>query len=91
LLILISKLKLENNRFTGHNPEIPPELKTDWVNELSAEVWLPGLSDAAKESIAKGGYYTHEVKPGLVVIAINNNFCYHMNWYGTLFIFCVIY
>lgn len=47
---------------------------------MAAELWLPGLTEAAKETIAKGGYYAHEVKPGLVVLAINNNYCYHMNW-----------
>ncbi|XP_059484529.1 sphingomyelin phosphodiesterase-like isoform X2 [Neocloeon triangulifer] len=69
------------NVFSGLHPEIPEELSSNWVYALAAEMWLPEMTEASKETVRKGGFYAHEIKPGLVVIAINNNYCYHLNWW----------
>ncbi|CAB3360244.1 Hypothetical predicted protein [Cloeon dipterum] len=69
------------NLFSGQHPEIPEEISSNWVYELAVEMWLPDLTLESRESIKKGGFYKYEIKPGLVIIAINNNYCYHLNWW----------
>jgi len=39
------------------------------------------LPESTQQTIRKGGYYTLLIKPGLRLIALNNNDCYIFNWW----------
>lgn len=39
------------------------------------------LPPAALKTVVNGGYYTTLVKPGLRLIALNNNVCFVLNWW----------
>jgi sphingomyelin phosphodiesterase len=39
------------------------------------------LPPDALETIKKGGYYTTLIRPGLRLIALNNNVCFALNWW----------
>jgi hypothetical protein len=56
------------------------QLSTDWVYEMAAEAWSRWLPPSIRSSVQQGGSYAYEVKPGLLVVSINNNFCYTYNW-----------
>lgn len=55
-------------------------LSTQWVFDLVAEQWGDWLTEDAKKTILKGGYYTVSPKKGFRVVALNSNVCYTVNW-----------
>ena len=65
------------------------ELSTKWLYEILADVWISlWLPEDTRETILRGGYYTALVRPGFRVIALNNMYCYMLNWserFGTIF------
>ncbi|KAF4521929.1 hypothetical protein B566_EDAN009456 [Ephemera danica] len=61
-------------------PEIPANLRQDWLYTLAADLWSPWLPPETRPDILAGGMYSTEVTPGLVVIGINTMFCYTYNW-----------
>ncbi|KAJ8922712.1 hypothetical protein NQ315_007747 [Exocentrus adspersus] len=56
-------------------------ISTQWVFDLVAEQWGEWLSEDAKKTILKGGYYTVSPRKGFRVIALNSNLCYITNWW----------
>lgn len=58
-----------------------PELSTQWVFDLSADLWSTWLPSNTRETILKGGYYTFLIKPGLRIVALNSNVCFNFNWW----------
>ncbi|KAF4525726.1 hypothetical protein B566_EDAN011904 [Ephemera danica] len=73
------------NQFTAETERatIPSNLSSEWVYQQSKEEWSTWLADQGA-TIHKGGYYVVEVKPKLLVIGLNNNFCYNFNWWTML-------
>lgn len=58
-----------------------PDLSIQWLYDFIADknsYWLP---ESALETIKQGGFYTVLIRPGLRIIALNNNDCYTYNWY----------
>jgi hypothetical protein len=56
------------------------KVSTNWLYQISAEVWSGWLPSETKETILKGGFYTVLARPGFRIVALNNNVCYHFNW-----------
>ncbi|XP_046397586.1 sphingomyelin phosphodiesterase-like [Ischnura elegans] len=57
------------------------KLSINWLYETVADVWSPWLSEDARATILKGGYYTALAKPGLRIIGLHNMACYVFNWW----------
>ena len=51
---------------------------------LADHTWADGLLGEEREVFRRNGFYSTLVKPGLRVIAINNNFCIGMNFFMML-------
>ncbi|CAG0884462.1 unnamed protein product [Darwinula stevensoni] len=61
---------------------IPKEdFSVDWLYEALWDLWKDWLPADQKENVLHGGYYSVLARPGLRIIAINNNFCYAFNWF----------
>ncbi|XP_055710731.1 sphingomyelin phosphodiesterase-like [Phlebotomus papatasi] len=58
-----------------------PALSTQWLYDFLANEWSYWLPASALETVRRGGYYTVLVRPGLRVIALNNNDCYTFNFW----------
>ncbi|XP_071451895.1 sphingomyelin phosphodiesterase-like [Hetaerina americana] len=56
-------------------------VSTTWVYETVADAWAPWLSEEARATVRKGGFYTALAKPGLRIIGLNNMDCYVFNWW----------
>ncbi|KAK3927643.1 Sphingomyelin phosphodiesterase [Frankliniella fusca] len=59
-------------------------LSSRWLYEVLADVWIKKtrwLPESTRETILRGGFYTLLVEPGFRVIALNNMYCYPMNWW----------
>ncbi|KAJ8960386.1 hypothetical protein NQ314_006076 [Rhamnusium bicolor] len=56
-------------------------LSTQWLFDLVAEQWSDWLTDDAKQTILRGGYYTISPRKGFRVIVLNTNVCYLENWW----------
>lgn len=56
-------------------------LSIQWLYDHVAELWKGALPPAALETVTSGGYYTTLVKPGLRLIALNDNVCFVLNWW----------
>lgn len=54
-------------------------VSSQWLFDLIHDQWSPLLPDEAHETLRAGGHYSVLVRPGLRLIAINSNFCYHSN------------
>ncbi|CRK90511.1 CLUMA_CG004132, isoform A [Clunio marinus] len=70
----------------AQNVFAPPEvtdlsLSTKWLYQHVSEVWKDFLPSDALETVKTGGYYTTLVRPGLRLIALNNNVCFKLNWW----------
>lgn len=57
------------------------DLSTTWLYELVGEIWGGLISNASQQTIIDGGYYSVLVRPGLRLIALNNNPCFVFNWW----------
>ncbi|XP_065347089.1 sphingomyelin phosphodiesterase-like [Cloeon dipterum] len=68
------------HNFVADNPEIPSNISTGWLYSLADYIWSSWIPNAS-ETILKGGFYSYEVNPSLKVIALNNIFCYNLNWW----------
>jgi sphingomyelin phosphodiesterase len=58
-----------------------PSISTKWLYEHVSEIWKPNLPPCALETVRNGGYYTALIRPGLRLIALNNNVCFTINWW----------
>lgn len=58
-----------------------PTLSVQWLYEHVAQLWQGMLPAEALETVKLGGYYTTLVRPGLRLIALNNNVCFTFNWW----------
>ncbi|XP_034256824.1 sphingomyelin phosphodiesterase-like [Thrips palmi] len=57
-------------------------LSTRWLYEVLADEWITHwLPEDTRATILKGGYYTVLVRPGFRVVALNNMYCYTLNWW----------
>uniref|UniRef100_V5GSZ1 Sphingomyelin phosphodiesterase n=1 Tax=Anoplophora glabripennis TaxID=217634 RepID=V5GSZ1_ANOGL len=56
-------------------------LSTQWVFDLVAEQWGEWLTEDAKKTLLKGGYYTVSPRKGFRIVALNSNVCYTVNWW----------
>lgn len=52
-----------------------PTFSTQWLYDHVAELWRE------ESTVRDGGYYTKLIKPGLRVIALNNNLCFIYNFW----------
>ncbi|PNF14909.1 hypothetical protein B7P43_G04318 [Cryptotermes secundus] len=68
------------NLFAPHNID-NKKVSTNWLYELSAELWTYWLPPETKETILQGGFYTVLVRPGFRIIALNSNLGYTANWW----------
>jgi hypothetical protein len=66
-------------RFAPHNIA-NKKVSTNWLYELSAELWSDWLPQETKETILQGGFYTVLVRPGFRIIALNSNLGHTYNW-----------
>jgi sphingomyelin phosphodiesterase len=55
-------------------------LSSKWLHDTVSFLWGLWLPDESKETIKKGGYYSHLVTSSLKVIGLNMNYCYNFNW-----------
>jgi len=54
----------------------------DWLyGGLAVEPWADNLEEEARVSFRENGFYSTLVRPGLRIIALNNNFCVGMNFF----------
>jgi sphingomyelin phosphodiesterase len=44
-------------------------------------LWSTWLPENTSDTIIQGGYYTTLIRPGLRLIALNNNYCFIYNWW----------
>ncbi|XP_026274503.1 sphingomyelin phosphodiesterase [Frankliniella occidentalis] len=59
-------------------------LSSRWLYEVLADVWIKKtrwLPETTRDTIMRGGFYTLLVEPGFRVVALNNMYCYPMNWW----------
>lgn len=59
-------------------------LSTRWLYEVLADVWIDKtrwLPESTRATILRGGYYEVEVQEGFRVVALNNMYCYTLNWW----------
>lgn len=56
-------------------------LSIQWLYDHVAELWSDKLSPEVLSSVKSGGFYTTFVRPGLRLIALNNNVCFTFNWW----------
>lgn len=57
-------------------------LSTRWLYQVLADTWISlWLPEDTRATILKGGYYTVLVRPGFRVVALNNMYCYTLNWW----------
>lgn len=57
------------------------KFSTQWLYHLAGDLWGGSLTKDAKQSLNYGGYYTTQLRPGLRLIALNNNPCILYNWW----------
>lgn len=69
------------NTFAPHNIS-DKNVSTNWLYELSAELWSVWLPPETKETILHGGFYTVLARPGFRIIALNSNLGYTANWWS---------
>lgn len=69
------------NTFAPHSIS-DEKLSTNWLYELSAELWSEWLPPETKETILRGGFYTVLARPGFRIIALNSNLGYTDNWWS---------
>ena len=62
------------------NQSLPENLSSKWLHDTVSFLWGLWLPNESKETIKKGGYYSHLVTPSLKVIGLNMNYCYNFNW-----------
>lgn len=74
-------LKIFN--FTSFTPKDVHDtsLSIQWLYDHVAELWSEFLPQNAIETVRTGGYYTTLIRPGLRLIALNNNVCLTFNWW----------
>ncbi|XP_055522495.1 sphingomyelin phosphodiesterase-like [Wyeomyia smithii] len=58
-----------------------PEFSVGWLYSYLADVWGHWLPRSTVNSIRQGGFYTTLVRPGLRLVAVNNQDCYTYNWW----------
>ncbi|XP_055686670.1 sphingomyelin phosphodiesterase 1-like [Lutzomyia longipalpis] len=69
-----------SNTFAPNDVE-GENISTRWLYEHIGDVWSEWLPQAALATLRESGYYSVKLYNGLRVIAINNNFCYHTNYW----------
>ncbi|XP_015791561.1 sphingomyelin phosphodiesterase [Tetranychus urticae] len=74
---------LGNHESVPVNSFPPPSIKgsysISWLYDALTEVWSQWLPQDTIKTIAKGGYYSVYVKPGLKLISLNMNYCNNLN------------
>lgn len=60
---------------------VEENLSTQWLYELVADLWGNFLTKDSQQTLTDGGYYTLKIRPGLRLIALNNNPCFVFNWW----------
>lgn len=56
-------------------------LSIQWLYDHVAELWANELPPDVLHTVKEGGYYTTLMRPGLRLIALNNNVCFVYNWW----------
>ncbi|XP_031341314.1 sphingomyelin phosphodiesterase-like isoform X1 [Photinus pyralis] len=70
-----------SHQFSSDSIGASSNLSTQWIYDLMGKSWETWLPEDALQTVFKGGYYTVLVKPGLRLIALNNNVAYtYNNW-----------
>ncbi|KAL7017337.1 hypothetical protein ACKWTF_010322 [Chironomus riparius] len=59
-----------------------PNLSTEWLYSYIIEIWGDRMSNESIETFKNGGFYSVLIKPGLRVIALNNNPCFIFNFWA---------
>ncbi|XP_055905944.1 sphingomyelin phosphodiesterase-like [Eupeodes corollae] len=57
------------------------DISVQWLYDLHADLWSNWLPSSTQETIKKGGYYTVSPQKGFRIIALNNNYCYTLNFW----------
>ncbi|KAL1391554.1 hypothetical protein pipiens_003132 [Culex pipiens pipiens] len=60
---------------------VRPDFSMDWLYRFSADLWGHWLPQSTRHTIQQGGFYTYLIRPGLRVVALNNQDCYTFNWW----------
>ncbi|KAF4523736.1 hypothetical protein B566_EDAN013853 [Ephemera danica] len=66
---------------SGDWTEVPQNVSQQWIYQLAADTWGAWLGPGITSTVKRAGYYSYLVRPDLLVIALNNNVCYHENWW----------
>ena len=56
-------------------------LSIQWLYDHVTKLWGEQLPPDALDTVQQSGYYTTIIRPGLRLIALNNNVCYVFNWW----------
>ncbi|KAB0799305.1 hypothetical protein PPYR_07185 [Photinus pyralis] len=68
------------HQFSSDGIDAKSNLSTQWVYDLVGKSWDTWLPEESLQTVFKGGYYAL-IKPGLRLIALNNNVCFtYNNW-----------
>lgn len=62
-------------------PYVPGNQSSAWLYGAMAHAWEQWLPPAALETLRWGGFYTHQVQPGLRLVSLNMNFCSEANFW----------
>lgn len=75
----------------GNHEAVPPnlfphlpvedEFKIDWLYDDLAEKWSRWLPEKSLSLVRQGAFYSTLIRPGLRVISLNMNYCFHDNWW----------
>ncbi|KAG5672940.1 hypothetical protein PVAND_003027 [Polypedilum vanderplanki] len=58
-----------------------PSYSTQWLYDHVVDLWKNTLTNDSLQTVKDGGYYTELIKPGLRIIALNNNLCFIYNFW----------
>ncbi|XP_063244223.1 sphingomyelin phosphodiesterase-like [Bacillus rossius redtenbacheri] len=56
-------------------------VSTAWLYQQVSELWSPYITEEAKETVLRGGFYTLKLRDGFRVVVLNNAVCYNMNFW----------
>lgn len=69
------------NLYSYPSSAAPKNLQLKWLYKAALKEWKRWVPEADLKTVARGGYYTTLVRPGLRVVALNSNAAYLENFW----------